>query len=162
MMAPHVRGVNERGEAYDMVADTATQSMNNRDVMYLEVVRGKMTSTDGKVTTLTAPDGVNDSKAEEITFEHGAFVTRDGGMSCTLQTGKAYMKQQLLVSKTPVIVRLHESTIHADSMTLWQADQRAVFEGHVRTHLERQEEAVRQSPASPLAVGGAASVDGRQ
>jgi lipopolysaccharide export system protein LptC len=155
MIEPHVKAVNERGEAYDFVADTATQAAKNADVMYLEVVRGKMIGTDGRVSTLTAPDGIHDNKAEEMTFDHGAYVTRDGGMSATFQTAKAYMKQQMVVSKTPVIVRLHESTINADTMTLWQSDQRAIFEGHVRTHLEKHQEtdeapqALKGTPPAP-------------
>ena len=76
-----------------------------------------------------------------MTFNNGAVVTRDGGMSAAFQTATAYMKQQMVISKTPVVVRLHESTIHADNMTLYWGESRAVFEGGVRTHIERQTEA---------------------
>ncbi|MGO9459340.1 MAG: LPS export ABC transporter periplasmic protein LptC [Rhodomicrobium sp.] len=141
MMEPHVKGVNERGEAYDFTADTATQAAKDADIMYLEMVRGKMTGLDGRVSALTAPNGVHNNKAEEMTFNNGAVVTRDGGMSAAFQTATAYMKQQMVISKTPVVVRLHESTIHADNMTLYWGESRAVFEGGVRTHIERQTEA---------------------
>ena len=57
------------------------------------------------------------------------------------------MKQQTLVSKTPVIVHLHESTINADTMTLHWGDQYAVFEGNVHTHIERQP--VQAPPGEP-------------
>ena len=42
MIQPHVKGVNERGEAYDFTADTATQAAKDADIMYLEMVRGKI------------------------------------------------------------------------------------------------------------------------
>jgi lipopolysaccharide export system protein LptC len=155
MIEPHVKGVNEQGEAYDFLADTATQAAKDANVMYLEVVRGKMTSLDGKISTLTAPNGVHDNKAEQITFNNGAFVTRDGGMSATFKTATAYMKQQMVVSKTPVIVRLRESTINADNVTLWWSDQRAVFEGKVRTHIERQQEVPAAAQDISNAQGGA-------
>src|SRR5271166_3858049 len=119
MIEPHVKGVNERGEAYDFIADTATQAAKDADIMYLQVVRGKMTGLDGKVSTLTAPDSVHNNKAEEMTFNHGAVVTRDAGMTATFQTATAYMKEQKVISKTPVVVRLQESTILAESMTLY-------------------------------------------
>jgi lipopolysaccharide export system protein LptC len=138
MLQPRVKGVNERQEAYDIVADSATQAARNADVMYLEKIRGKLTGQDGKITTLTAPDGIHNNKTEEMRFEHGAVVNREPGMVATFKTGTAYMKQQLLISKTPVTVRLHESTIEADGMTLYWGEQRAVFEGNVRTHVERQ------------------------
>jgi lipopolysaccharide export system protein LptA len=72
-----------------------------------------------------------------MTFNNGAVVTRDGGMSATFQTATAYMKEQTVISKTPVIVRLLESTIHAETMTLHWNEQHAIFEGNVRTHIER-------------------------
>jgi lipopolysaccharide export system protein LptC len=155
MIEPHVKGVNERGEAYDFLADSATQAAKDANVMYLDVVRGKMTGLDGKISTLTAPNGVHDNKAEVLTFNNGAVVTRDEGMSATFQTATAYMKQQMMVSKTPVTVRLHESTINADNMSLWWSDQRAVFEGKVRTHIERQQEVPAAAQAIPNARSGA-------
>ncbi len=140
MLDPRVKGVNEKGDAYDIVADSATQASKNADVMYLVNIRGKMTGHDGKRMTLKAPDGVHDNKADEMTFDNGATVTRDGGMSAVFRTATAFMKQSTLVSKTPVTVRLHESTINADKMTLYWNEQRAIFEGQVRTHIERQAE----------------------
>jgi lipopolysaccharide export system protein LptC len=149
MIEPHVKGVNEKGEAYDFTAGSATQAAKGADSMYLETVRGKMTGLDGKISTLSAPDGVHNSKTEEMTFNNGAVLTRDGGMSATFQTAMAFMKQQTLISKTPVTVRLLESTIHAESMTLHWGEQRAIFEGNVRTHIERE--------AQPSAGGTSAS-----
>ena len=46
-----------------------------------------------------------------------------------------------MISKTPVVVRLHESTINAENMTLYWGENRAVFEGNVRTHIEREPDA---------------------
>lgn len=109
--------------------------------MYLEKVTGKITGVDGKVSTLTAPDGVHNNKTEEMTFNNGPIVvTRDGGMSATFQTATANMKEQTVISKTPVVVHLHESTINAETMTLHWAGQHAIFVskvGKVRTHIER-------------------------
>ncbi len=138
MLEPRVKGVNERNEAYEFVANSATQPSKNAEVMYLDRVRGRVQGVDGKITTLTAPDAVHNTKADEMTFNNGVVVKQEPGMTATFQTATAFMKQQLVVSKTPVIVRLHESTIHAEAMTLHWGDQQIVFEGNVRTHLERQ------------------------
>ena len=138
MLEPRVQGVNERNEAYEFVADSATQPAKNAETMYLDRVRGRVLGADGKITTLTAPDAVHNTKADEMTFNNGVVVKQEPDMTATFQTATAFMKQQLVVSKTPVIVRLHESTIHSEAMTLYWGDQRIVFEGNVRTHLERQ------------------------
>lgn len=141
MIQPHVTGVNERGEPYDIVADSATQAASSPEIMYLQAVHGKMTGADGKISTLEAPDAVHNSKAEEIDFGNGVTVAHDGGMSATFEKAKAYMKSQTMISQTPVTVRLHESTINAENMTLYWGENRAVFEGNVRTHIEREADA---------------------
>ncbi len=156
MIEPHVKGVNEKGDAYDYTADSATQAAKDADIMYLETVRGKLTGLDGRISTLTAPNAIHNNKAEEMTFNNGAVVTRDGGMSATFQTAMVYMKPQIVISKTPVVVRLHESTIHAESVTLYWAESRAIFEGHVRTHFERQLDVVPSSSTAVQEPGGRA------
>lgn len=138
MLDPRIKGVNEKQDAYDFVADSATQASKNADVMYLDKIRGKVVSQDGKITTLTAPNGVHNNKADEMTFNNGVVVKREPDMTATFETATAYMKQQTVISKTPVVVRLRESTIHSDNMTLHWGEQRAIFEGNVRTHIERQ------------------------
>jgi lipopolysaccharide export system protein LptC len=155
MIEPHVKGVSDRGDPYDLVADSAKQAANNPEIMYLQVVRGKMTGTDGKISTLTAPDATHDSKADEITFGNGVDVTREGGMSASFKTAKAYMKSQTMISETPVVVRLHESTIHAENMTLFWGESRAIFEGNVRTHIVREPDAAGQGEPSKRSVGNA-------
>ncbi len=164
---PHVAGVNDRGEPYDITASTAEQALSSPEVMYLKVVRGKMTGADGKVTTLSAPDATHNSKTEVITFGNGVTVTHDGGMSATFQTAKAFMKAQTMISKTPVAVRLHESTINAEGMTLYWSESRAIFEGNVRTHIEREpatasagQSAAGEAAASARAVGSFSGLRG--
>lgn len=152
MIEPHVRGVSERGEPYDVTAKTATQAAGKPEVMYLKVVQGKMTGADGKISTLSAPDATHDSKADTISFDNGVEVMRDGGMSATFKTASADMKGQKITSTSPVVVRLHESTINAESMTLYWHDSRAIFEGNVRTHIEREPETA-PAPAEQKAMG---------
>ena len=156
MLDPHVKGVNDRNEPYDFMADSATQASKNAEEMYLENVRGHMTGQDGKITTLTAPNGVHNNKADQLTFNNGVVVKREPDLTATFQTATAFMKQQTVISKTPVIVRLHESTIHAETMTMFWGEQRTIFEGNVKTHLERQPEeaASQRSEKQPSPAGG--------
>lgn len=150
MMDPHVKGVNERNEPYDFWADSATQASKNAEEMFLDNVRGHMTGQDGKITTLTAPNGLHNNKTDQMTFNNGVVVKREPDLTAEFQTATALIKQQTVISKTPVIVRLDESTIHAQSMTMYWGEQRTIFEGNVQTHLERRpEEAASQRPPSP-------------
>jgi len=156
MLDPRVKGVNERNEPYEFLADSATQASRSADEMVLENVRGRMTGQDGKLTTLAAPDAIHNNKAEQMTFNNGVSVKREPDMIAAFQTATAFIKQQTVVSKTPVVVRLHESTIHAESMTMFWGEQRAVFEGNVKTHLERQcDEDLQRSETRPSSSGWA-------
>ncbi len=162
MLDPHVKGVNEKDDAYDFTADSATQASRDADIMYLEKVRGNLVAHDGKLTTLTAPDAIHNNREDKMIFNNGAVVTREPGMTATFQTATAFMKQQIVDSKTPVVVRLHESTIHAESMILFWNEQRAIFEGNVRTHVERQPaEGVSppQAPVSPAPRSWSAGIE---
>ncbi|MFZ1107165.1 MAG: LPS export ABC transporter periplasmic protein LptC [Rhodomicrobium sp.] len=164
MLEPRVRGVNDKNEAYEFVADTATQASRTAETMYMEKVRGHVTGRDGVITKLTAPDGIHNGKADEMTFNNGAVVTRDPDFTATFKTATAFMKQQMVISKTPVVVRLHESTIHSDGMTLFWNEQRAIFEGNVRTHIERQtDDGVHKAPTPqpPASPAGAAPASGQ-
>jgi lipopolysaccharide export system protein LptC len=139
MMNPRLRGVNGRQGTYDVAAAYATQEAKAPDLMNLNTVNGKLVAQDGSVTQVAAPDGVYDNKLEEMTFNNGLHVVRDGGnMEAKLQTATVYMKSQQMVSKTPVSIRMDESTIDAQSMTLFMDEGRAVFEGAVKVHLKRQ------------------------
>jgi len=159
MIDPHVQGVTDKNEVYDFTADSATQASVKADEMYLVNVRGHMKGQDGKVTTLAAPDGIHNAKADQITFNNGAIIKREPGLVAEFEKVVALMKEQKAVSNTPVVVRLHESTIHADSMTLRWGEQFAVFEGNVRTHIERQTPAEGESapkkPRQPRPDAGA-------
>jgi lipopolysaccharide export system protein LptC len=160
MLEPRVRGVNERNEAYEIVADSATQASRTAETMVLENIRGRIGSHNGAVTTMIAPDGVHNSKAEEMSFSNGVVIRREPDFSATFKTATAYMKKQMVISHTPVVVRLHESTIEADGMTLFWGEQRAIFEGNVRTHIERQasEADARKEPAPRLLIDPAGAV----
>jgi lipopolysaccharide export system protein LptC len=159
MLEPRVKGVNDKNDAYEFIADSATQASRNADTMYLVNIRGRVTGQDGAITRLTAPDGVRDSKADEMIFNNGAVVKREPDFTATFKTATAYMKRQLVISHTPVVVRLRESTILAEGMTLFWGEQRAIFEGNVRTHIERQppEANALKEPVSPPAIPAGAA-----
>ncbi len=160
MLDPRVRGVNEKNEPYEFIADSATQASKTAEEMYLENIRGHMTGQEGKITTLTAPNGVHNNKADQLTFNNGVVVRREPDLTATFQTATAFIKQQLVISKTPVTVRLDESTIHADSMTMHWGDQRTIFEGNVKTHIERQpEKAAPQHTDAPAASSGGWTIE---
>jgi hypothetical protein len=58
-------------------------------------------------------------------------------MSGKLKTATAFFQNHVLISSDPVELSFHDSTIRAQSMTLYTNESRVVFTGDVRVHLER-------------------------
>ena len=86
---------------------------------------------------MTAPTGIFHSKKEELTFNTGVIIGGDAGLSGTLKTAKAFMKENRLVSDDPVALAYHGHTVAADSVTVYSDESRVIFTGNVRVHLER-------------------------
>jgi lipopolysaccharide export system protein LptC len=138
MVNPRIKGVNEKYGVYDIRAENATRQLKDPDLMNLNAITAEITSKTGELTTLTAPTGIYQAKQEELTFDHGVVIGGDGGISGTLKTATAFMQGHMLVSHDPVDLSLHGTNIQAQNMTLYSSEGRAVFEGNVKVHMERQ------------------------
>jgi lipopolysaccharide export system protein LptC len=139
MVNPRVKGVNDKQGAYDVHADSATQEASNPDILHLDKVDGTLTNKQGQVTVLTAPGSVYNSKIEEMTFDRGLLISRKAtGMEAKFKTAIVYVKEQKAISNDPVEVRMDDSTIFSDRLTLYTGDAKAIFEGNVRAHLQRR------------------------
>ncbi len=146
MVNPRMKGVNEKYGVYDIRADHAVQQAKNPELMNLVTISADITSKAGEKTTLTAPTGIYQSKLEELTFDNGVLIGGDAGMSGTLKTAVAYMQEHKLISHDPVDLAFHETTIKAQSMTLYTAEGRAIFEGNVKVHMLRKPKGANNGP----------------
>jgi lipopolysaccharide export system protein LptC len=146
MVNPRMKGVNEKFGVYDIKADHATQQAKNPELMNLTTISAEITSKEGEKTILTAPSGIYHSKLEELTFDNGVLIGGQAGMSGTLKTATAFMQAHKLISNDPVDLAYHGTTIKAQSMTLYTSEGRAIFEGNVKVHLERQPKGAGNDP----------------
>jgi lipopolysaccharide export system protein LptC len=143
MVNPRMHGVNEKQGVYDVQAAYATQQVGNTDLMYLNTINAEITSKAGEKTTLTAPSGIYARANQELTFDNGVTIGGEAGLAGKLKTATAYMGEHKLISKDPVDLSFHKNTIQADTMTLYTSESRAIFEGRVKVHIERNEGASR-------------------
>jgi lipopolysaccharide export system protein LptC len=103
----------------------------------LNTVSAEITSKIGEKTTLAAPSGLFHSKKEELTFDNGVTIGGNAGFSGQLKTATAFFQSNKLISTDPVDLAFRSSTIKARSMIFYSSESRAIFEGGVRVHLER-------------------------
>lgn len=137
MVNPRIRGVHAKQGVYDIRADSGTQNASEPEVMTFDKIDAEIVSSQGEKTTLTAPTGIYHSKKEELVFNTGVTIGGDAGVSGTLKTAKAYMKENKLVSDDPVALAYHGHTISADGVTVYSDESRVIFTGNVKVHLER-------------------------
>ncbi len=156
MINPRIKGRHASQGAYDVRAESAAQSLSNPDIITLTAINADLISDAGEKTVMTAPGAVYDSKAEQMTFNQGVDVVRSSGLKAKLKSAVAYLPKNLIVSKEPVEVRLHDSFIRADSLELFTKDARAVFKGRVYVYLKREQgtqsapkDAAAAAPAPP-------------
>jgi lipopolysaccharide export system protein LptC len=137
MVNPRIKGVHEKYGVYDIRADSSVQHVDDPELMNFEVINAEIVSPKGQKTVLTAPSGIYQTKKEEMTFNNGVDIGGDSGISGKLKTATAFMQENRLVSKDPVQLAYHGHTILADSAEVWTSENRAVFTGNVKVHLER-------------------------
>jgi lipopolysaccharide export system protein LptC len=144
MVNPRIKGVHEKHGVYDLRAETATQQVETPELITLNAITAELVSNSGEKTTFTAPSGLFQSKKEELTFDSGVTIGGNAGFAGKLKTATAFLQSNKLISTDPVELAFRSSTIKARSMTYYSADSRAIFEGGVRVHLERNEGDSRQ------------------
>jgi lipopolysaccharide export system protein LptC len=140
MVNPRFKGVNEKYGVYNVRAEYGTQHVDNPELITLNKITGDIVGKTGETTTLEAPTGIYQSKEQELTFDNGALIGGTAGYRGKLKTATAFMQENKIVSKDPVDLAFHNSTIKADTMTLYSSESRAIFEGRVKVHLEKAPE----------------------
>jgi lipopolysaccharide export system protein LptC len=144
MVNPRIQGVHEKHGVYDIRADHATQQVTNPELITLNTITAELTSKDGQKTVLTAPSGLFQSKKEELLFDNGLTIGGNRGYAGKLKKATAFFQSNKLITTEPVDLAYGDSTIQAQSMTLFSSEGRAIFEGNVKVHLERAQETNRQ------------------
>jgi lipopolysaccharide export system protein LptC len=137
MINPRIRGVHDTHGTYDVRAEYATQNVKHPELVSLHKITADLVSNDGQKTTMTAPSGLYHSKKEELTFDRGVTIGGESGITGELKTATAFFQNHVLISPDTVELSFHDSTIHAQAMTLYTSESRVVFTGDVRVHLER-------------------------
>lgn len=140
MVNPRIKGRHPTQGSYDVRALSALQNAANPDLITLERIDADLIAKSGEKTTMVAASGLYDSKAEQMTFNEGVDIERSSGLKAKLKSAVAYFSKNLVVSKEPVEVRLHESVIRAQSLEIFTNEARAVFTGNVYVHIQRQPE----------------------
>lgn len=138
MASPRFSGVDERGQPFEITADTAKQRPGERNLVELEMPRAVQGGESSK-SVVTADKGLYRSDANILELESGVMLEHAiGADTYVLRAPNATVsiEDQIVVSNAGVSGEGPEgSALKADRMKAYRADGRVVFEGNVSMRL---------------------------
>jgi LPS export ABC transporter protein LptC/lipopolysaccharide transport protein LptA len=136
MNNPRYEGFNSDGGSYVVTARTARQDLDKEGLVHLETIDGDLLDARKTKTNLKATRGTYDNKRARLELLDGITVVSEDGSKATLQAATVLPKENLVISKLPVLVEMPTGTVRGKSMTLRQKVKQVTFERDVVAHLK--------------------------
>lgn len=136
MNNPRYEGFNSDGGSYVVTAKTARQDLDKEALVRLESIDGDLLDARKTRTNLKATRGTYDNKRAKLELFDGITVVSEDGSKATLQSATVLPKENLVISKLPVLVEMPTGTVRSKEMTLRQKVKQVTFERDVVAHLK--------------------------
>ncbi len=138
MINPKMEGATGKNGKYKVTADYAEQDISKPDTLRLNTIKAEMLDAKKAWSRLTAPKGTFYTKDEKLDLFGNIEVTTSKGMSASLKTATMDMKSQIMRSHDPVVVRLLNGTVHANTLEIRVPESRVFFRDKVRVHMRKR------------------------
>lgn len=136
MNNPRYEGFNSDGGSYVVTAATARQDLDREALVRLETIDGELLDARKTKTTLKATRGTYDNKRSRLELFDGIKIVSEDGSKVTLQSATLLPKENVVISKQPVLVEMPTGTVRSREMTLRQKVKQVTFEHDVVAHLK--------------------------
>lgn len=135
MTNPRLEGHDQKAGSYLVTADTAVQKSATPHVVQLNKVNGKLEHPSNGTMTLTANDGVFDTKTEVMDLTGDIVINSTNGMKAQLDNANIVIKTQKISSDRPVFVEMNGSTVRAGRIRIDGLAKTVEFIDRVRVEL---------------------------
>lgn len=132
MNNPKLNGFGDDGQAYEVKADTATQSILSPEVINLSGLLAKITLEDGTWADVRSQDGIYDNKASTLKLDNAITVNSSEGYRITLQNAEVDLKSGTLLSHSPVEVQSETGFMQSNALIIDEGGQRIRFTKGIR------------------------------
>jgi len=133
MDAPVLRGEDENGRPYELLAAEAFQSLSVDPVIIMRQLEGEIVVDDDEQAFLLAPQARFDSGTQLIVFEEGGVELRlASGGEAYLGVSEVDLENGTLRSQEPVRIANDEVTLDAGGIQGFDGGERLLFTGGVR------------------------------
>jgi lipopolysaccharide export system protein LptC len=116
MQQPRIAGFTRDNHRYDLTAQAAGQDLKNPDMVELQGIHATMEMQDDASVTMTAQNGLFNSKTELLTLTNNIVVTSTNGHEALLSEAVLDTRAGKIVSESPVFVKTPTATINANRM----------------------------------------------
>jgi lipopolysaccharide export system protein LptC len=131
MEAPRLAGFTKERREYEVTAASASQDTKNPSIVEMKEISGRIDMEDKSRVTLTAVDGVYDTKADLLTLGQEIVILSTAGYQGRLSEAQIEVKKGRIVSEKPVQLKMPQGTLDANRMEVTETGAVIRFDGGV-------------------------------
>ena len=154
---PRYEGFNSDGGTYVVTAKTAVQDLADMSHVKLNGIVGDLSDANKVKTNLKATRGLYNTKTNEMELFDGIDVVSESGMQARLSRATVITKENIVISKEPVVVTIPAGTIRSKGLTMRNKSREVTFSDSVVARLVpdagKQDGGKDKAPAKQPAAG---------
>jgi len=131
MEAPRLAGFTKDQREYEVSASAASQDTRNPQFVEMKEINGRMAMQDKSTVTMTAVEGVYDTKADLLTLSQEIVIVSTAGYQGRLTEAKVEIKKGRILSEKPVQMKMPQGTLDANRMEILDSGAMIRFDGGV-------------------------------
>ena len=131
MEAPRLAGFTKDQREYAVTAASASQDTKNPTIVEMKEISGRIDMEDKSKVTLTAVEGVYDTKADLLKLNQEILIVSTAGYQGRLIEAEIEIKKGRIVSEKPVQMKMPQGTLDANRLEVTETGALIRFEGGV-------------------------------
>jgi len=131
MEAPRLAGYTKDKREYEVTAQAASQDTKAPSIVELKKISARVDMEDSSKLTLTAVDGLYDTKADLLTLGQEIIINSTAGYHGRLIEAQVEIKKGRILSEKPVQLRMPQGTLDAERMEVTETGAVIRFDGSV-------------------------------
>lgn len=131
MEAPRLAGFTKDQREYEVTATAASQDTRKPQIVELKEISARIDMEDKSTVTLTAVDGIYDTKADLLTLGQEIIIQSTAGYQGRLTEAQVEIKNGRIVSDKPVQMKMPQGTLDANRLEVTETGGKIRFDGGV-------------------------------
>lgn len=132
MELPKLSGFTDDNRGYSVTAKTASQDLNQPDVIELTDIEARLEMADHGWASVQARKGNLDTKKQFITLDQGVELAMKGGYGGHLESAEVDVKAGTITTTRPVTFTYLDGRLVADTLSVSDRGEKALFKGNVQ------------------------------